>query len=271
MADDFLLCSTLRYDRQLTTARSQGLKHARWNFEHESPIYLLDYHRDRLLKAASHWGWKHAVESLQGPSGLESLSRGLQELIGTSQESPLRLRILVDRQGDIKYEKYDVPDVPLPQLFPRRLPSPGMESSAEEPPKQPEYVVVIDGTRTERSPHTHFKTTHRPAYDAACQRASMAPGELKEVLTVNAAGYVMEGTRTTPYLWRKGRWVTPPVSSEGFSLEHGSGGQDGVSRRWALECGIVEQEPVAANALVDGEECWLSNGARGFMFARIQL
>lgn len=234
MDNEFLLVSTPRYDPQLTTAPSLGLNHGGWNYRHESPIYLLDYHRDRLLKAASHWGWEPAVELLDGPSGLESLSRGLGEFIGSSQESPLRLRILVARNGDIKYEKFDIASAPLTTFFPRRLPTPGSEPTARDPPKYPQYVLVVDSAETTRSEHTHFKTTSRPVYDAARRRAEITPGGLKEVLTVNSEGFVMEGSITTPYFWRGERWVTPPVS-DGFNEEAGSGGQDGVSRRWALE------------------------------------
>ena len=235
MADDFLLVSTPRYDPQLTTVPSRGLDHAKWNYDHQSPVYLLDYHRDRLLKAASYWGWRPAVTLLDGSSGLESLSRGLEEFIGTSHENPLRLRILVDRHGEIKFEKFDIPPAPLETFFPRRLPAPGSRPAEQEAPQHPEYVLVVDSARTARSDHTHFKTTSRPAYDAARRRGGIVPGELKEVLTVNMEGYVMEGSITTPYFWRGGRWVTPPVSDTGFSEQGGSGGQDGVSRRWALE------------------------------------
>ena len=235
MPSDFLLVSTPRYDPQLTTVPRQELTHARWNYEHESPIYLLDYHRDRLLKAAAHWRWKPAVDRLDGPSGLDSLSRGLLEFIGTSQQSPLRLRILVDQHGEIKFEKYDIPSAPLGTFFPPRLPAPGSRAAEQEAPKHPEYVLVVDGAKTARSEHTHFKTTSRSAYDAARQRAEIAAGELKEVLIVNPAGYVTEGSISTPYFWRGERWITPPVSDMGFNEHDGSGGQDGVSRRWALE------------------------------------
>ena len=72
-------------------------------------------------------------------------------------------------------------------------------------------------------------------YDAARERANIRPGVMKEVLVVNRDDQsVMEGSTTTPYFWRDGRWVTPPVSAK-FSWKDGSGGQDGTSRRWALE------------------------------------
>lgn len=72
-------------------------------------------------------------------------------------------------------------------------------------------------------------------YDAARQRAGISYADPVEVLVVNQDdGSVMEGTFTTPYFWRAGHWVTPPVAAQ-FSWEEGNGGQDGTSRRWALE------------------------------------
>ncbi|KAF4125683.1 4-amino-4-deoxychorismate lyase [Geosmithia morbida] len=237
-ADEFHLFSTLRYDPQLTDVPQQGPQHAGWNYDNKSPIYMLDHHRDRLLKAASHWGWERAVQTLEGPAGLESLADGLEDFVGPDQSSPLRLKILVDRHGQVTFEKADTPRVPIRQLFPTRLPAPRERphSPGGEPPKVQAqcYALVLDGAKTVRSEYTHFKTTHRPMYDGARQRANISPADLKEVLTVSPDGSVMEASITTPYFWRKGRWVTPPVS-DGYSDIDGSGGQEGTSRRWALE------------------------------------
>lgn len=35
--------------------------------------------------------------------------------------------------------------------------------------------------------------------------------------------------------------------------------------------GIAEEEDVRVDSLIDGEECWLSNGVRGFLFGKIRL
>lgn len=234
MTTSFRLFSTLRYDPQLIEVPRNGPNHAGWNYHNESPIYLLDYHRDRLLNAASYWGWEDAVKVLEGATGLESLIRGLENSIGPSQTSSLRLKILVDRHGEVEFEKFHTPSVPLEHLFPSRLPSPEEDAGPHVLRKHPQYVLIKDSQSTVRSEHTHFKTTNRAMYDAARERAMISPGELKEVLTVSSDGYVMEASITTPYFWRGGRWVTPPVS-RGYSDTVGNGGQEGTSRRWALE------------------------------------
>lgn len=233
MAEDFSLFTTMRYDPRLKQIPGEGAKTAGWNFENESPLYMLDFHRDRILRAATHWEWKPAIEALTGDKGLASISQKAVDLVGPSQ-SPLRLRIVVDRGGETMCEKYNTPEVPLQNLFPERLPPPGVFSQSD-PQNYAQFTVLVDDTGLARSEFTHFKTTKRAMYDAARQRAGIAPTDQKEVLVVNKEdGLVMEGTITTPYFWRDGRWVTPAVSSR-FSEEEGSGGQDGVSRRWALE------------------------------------
>ncbi|SPQ21000.1 e9cf3065-90ff-48b7-9078-acd988178954 [Thermothielavioides terrestris] len=204
MEADFQLFSSLRYDPVLLQVPASNLTHAGWNWVTSSPLYMLDYHRDRMLQAAAHWGWQAAVEVLDGDAGLKRLAGFVMDSIGGNQPSPLR-------------------------------------------------------------------TTKRAVYDGARQRAQISLADKKEVLIVNEAdGTVMEGSTTTPYFWREGRWVTPAVNMEDKS-EKGAGGQNGTSRRWALEKGLAVEGTILASSLVHDEECWLSNGVRGFFFGRVKL
>lgn len=233
---DFRLFSTLRYDARLRAVPHEGPSHAGWNHSTSSAIYMLDLHRDRLLRAASHWGWEPAVRVLEGPEGLASLAQRFDEFVGPDQTTPLRLKVLVDHEGQLAFEKADTPELPLEQLFPSKLPAPGHEAGPHEAPRTSCFKLVLDSKGTPRSAHTHYKTTHRPVYDAARQRANVTLSTpTKEVLVVGDDGSVMEASITTPYFWRGGRWVTPPVSRNGYSDIEGSGGQEGTSRRWALE------------------------------------
>lgn len=34
---------------------------------------------------------------------------------------------------------------------------------------------------------------------------------------------------------------------------------------------LAVEEPIHADSLVDGEECWISNGVSGFIAAQVQL
>ena len=235
MGDEFSLFTSLRYDPELTQISRKGLSYAGWNFKNESPFYMLDYHRDRMLRAAIHWKWQPAIDALTGDHGLQTLSEIALQAVGSSQESPLFLRILVTNEGEIRFEKFNTAALPLENLFPERLPPPGSAYQENDPKKEPSYTLLVDDVETARSEYTHFKTTKRGMYESARQRASILPTDRKEVLIIHQDnGYIMEGTITTPYFWRDGKWVTPPVS-DSFSWEVGSGGQDGTSRRWALE------------------------------------
>lgn len=235
MTEEFSLFTSLRYDPKLIQVRARGLADQGWNFDHDSPFYMLDYHRDRMLKASKHWRWQPAIDKLTGDEGLQYLKRLLTEAVGTSQTTPSRIRVVVSREGDIKVENFSTPELSLDNLFPRRLPPPTSVLTQADPPKQPHFLLLVDAAETARSEFTHFKTTKRAMYDSARHRAGLSPADAKEVLVINQDdGSVMEGTITTPYFWRDNRWVTPPVSTK-FSREDGNGGQDGTSRRWALE------------------------------------
>ncbi|EJT80701.1 hypothetical protein GGTG_00695 [Gaeumannomyces tritici R3-111a-1] len=278
MADQrFELFTSLRYDPRLMPVPSfHGCgDNGGWNFSKPSPLYMLDFHRDRMLRAATHWGWARAVNAIAGEEGLERLEAfimGLPEL----GDRPLRVKVTLSKEGQFGYEANPVSEVLLANLFPTLLPPPSESSGAAgpgsdgAPAKEPVYTVVADLEQTAQSEYTHYKTTKRDMYDAARLRAGIAMPE-KEVLLVNAAnGNIMEGSLTTPYLWRGGRWVTPPVTPK-FSPDKGSGGQDGTTRRWSLARGLCVEEAINASTLIEGEECWISNGVRGFMFGRISL
>ncbi|CAM1500948.1 Fc.00g101100.m01.CDS01 [Cosmosporella sp. VM-42] len=271
MGDEFSLFTSLRYDPGLIQIHKKGLSHAGWNFENESPFYMLDYHRDRMLRAATHWKWQPAIDALTGDHGLHALSQVAQGAIGSSQHSPLRLRILVTHEGEIRFEKFSTREMPLENMFPERLPPPSSVHNENDPKREPRYTLLVDDVETARSEYTHYKTTKRAMYDSARHRAKIIPTENKEVLIIHQdSGCIMEGSTTTPYFWRDGKWVTPPVSAS-FSWKDGSGGQDGTSRRWALEKGLASEQVVKGDSLLEGEECWISNGVRGFLCATIAL
>jgi len=90
--------------------------------------------------------------------------------------------------------------------------------------------VLPDSQRVKPSLFTSYKTTSRDMYMAARQRVGIHDmAEKKEVLIISEKdGEIMEGSLTSVFFWRNGKWTTPPISS---------GGQIGTTRRWALEKG----------------------------------
>lgn len=238
---NFQIFSSLRYDPSLPSLiNTAPPPTTSYNHTTPSPLYMLDLHRDRLLRAATHWDWSPAISTLSGPLGLRRLAAAIHQELPTPPGQPLRVRVAVSPDGSMDVTTSPVPETSLGNLFPARLPPPGSPDSNSNNNNTPSktttrYDVVIADLTTPRSEFTHFKTTIRSVYDTARERASVTLTSTKEVLLVNSAdGSLMEGSTTTPYLWRDGGWVTPRVS-RGFSDVEGSGGQDGTSRRWALE------------------------------------
>jgi branched-subunit amino acid aminotransferase/4-amino-4-deoxychorismate lyase len=231
---DFQIFTSLRYDRELCDVPESELHFAGWNYRNKSPLYMLDFHRDRLLRAAKHWRWDKVIQVLEGESGLQKLSSLILDHVKSKDEGPLRVRITVSQESEVGCETWPTPKKSLQNLFPKELPAPGVPCGEGIPSREGVHEVVVDDGGTARSEYTHFKTTRRAMYDTARQRAGIRLGDLKEILIVNQEnGCIMEGSTSTPYFWRKGRWVTPPVPSQ-FSSEEGSGGNDGTTRRWAL-------------------------------------
>lgn len=243
---------------------------------------MLSFHRDRILQAANHFGWTTAATSISGDSGLRRLTAYLGSSISTSAE-PLRVKILINFHGKLSIENNKTPIVPLCNLFPARLPAPRTEpvpepaissltggvltSSVAEltgtPLGRHPWVVTPDIIHTLPSSYTSHKTTSRGVYDAARLRAQIhAATDPKEVLLISSKGEIMEGSLTTPYFWRNGKWTTPLPES---------GGQLGTTRRWAIEQGLCREDVVTGSSLIAGEDCWVSNGVRGFLFGKIHL
>jgi 4-amino-4-deoxychorismate lyase len=243
------LFSSLRYDPLLTDI----LDNSEFSQSRTpSPFYMLAYHRDRILQAAEHLNYDQAAKVLRGGQGLELVLRKLTEIIDTQCPSPLRVRILVSPDGTLKVESNPVPVVRKETLYPSRLPPPKEAPQTQvssltggalilgkgdavsgDPPTSDPWVVMADPMKTAPTLYTSYKTTCRDMYNSARERVGIKDmAEKREVLLVsNNHGEIMEGSLTTPYLWRNGKWTTPHVSS---------GGQIGTTRRWALEKGYVK-------------------------------
>lgn len=277
---DYQLFSALRFDPLLLESPTNTALAGT-----PSPFYMLSYHRDRMLQAAQHFNWTDAASQISGAAGLERLLKTLQATIDVKSSTPLRVRTLLHYSGEITVEAGEVPKIPLDNLFPSRIPPPAASamkvspltggvltlgendsliSGTGEPEQKTPWTVLVDPKKTDPSPFTTYKTTCRDMYDAARSRAEIENFvEPREVLIISSADdEIMEGSRTSCFFWRNGRWVTPPISS---------GGQAGTTRRWLLEKGFCEEEAVIADSVIDGEECWLSNGVRGLMWGKVKL
>ncbi|TAQ86682.1 hypothetical protein B7494_g5006 [Chlorociboria aeruginascens] len=242
-----------------------------------SALYMLAYHRDRIVQAGQHFGWGAVTTAFQGDLALINLQATILSKLDTSSQTPMRIKLIVHYHGTITIETSPTSPVDLANLFPTRIPPPASASSikgspltggaltlgsndtvAGDPVKSEAWIVIPDRMRTIPTSFTKYKTTERYVYDIARKGVDIKDfKEKREVLLVSEKdGEIMEGSLTNCYFWRGGQWVTPSVDC---------GGQTGTVRRLCVE-GVVK-----FNELVDGEECWLSNGVRGLVWGKIQL
>jgi 4-amino-4-deoxychorismate lyase len=276
---DFQLFSSLRFDPVLLECKENSELALG-----PTPFYMLSHHRDRLLQAAEHFQWRKAIAQISGTNGLLYFTETLKAAIDPSETKSLRVKALLDHNGTITVETSETPKVPLENLFPARIPSPRslelqesllvggatMAAPRDEvsghgnPQQNSAWTILSDSVKTNPSSFTTYKTTHRDMYTNARARMGINSfTEPNEVLIISESdGEIMEGSLTSVFFWRSGRWVTPPISS---------GGQTGSTRRWLIQKGMCEEEVVRNDSLVDGEECWVSNGVRGWIWGRVQL
>jgi 4-amino-4-deoxychorismate lyase len=244
----FQLSSSLRYDPLLillpanTEAWESGIKET-------SPFYMLPHHRDRMLQAAEHFGWTKAADTIRGPAGFAHLLKKLTEAVNIQSPTPLKVKVLLSHVGSIAVESSPAAPVTEANLYPKRIPPPKAAAQVKvsprtggaltvgdgdavhgDPPMTEAWDVLSDTVRTKPSPYTSYKTTSRDMYTGARERVGITDmAEKREVLIISEKdGEIMEGSLTSVFLWRNGKWTTPPVSS---------GGQVGTTRRWALEKG----------------------------------
>ena len=145
-----------------------------------------------------------------------------------------------------------------PLLFPTSLDT--FQPKCEASRTATLFQAVLDTLPTARSIHTKDKTYWRHTYDYARSCAGIQTyQDMKEVLLFNCDGEIMDGSITTPYFFRNGRWVTP---------QNSCGGQIGTTRRWAIDQGLCTLGIIPADSLRHDEVIWLSNSVKGFFTAR---
>lgn len=136
-------------------------------------------------------------------------------------------------------------------------------SDKEETTTSEPWRIYLDSIPTQPSAFTQFKTTSRAMYMDARARVGIRDfQEPAEVILWNPERQLMEGSLTTLFMFRSGRWVTPPISS---------GGQEGTTRRWLLDRGLCEEAVISLDSVEDGEDCYLSNGVKGVIWGRMTL
>lgn len=260
--------TSVRYDASLRASPENTAA----SFNISCPFYLLEHHWTRLRVAE--WSAQFWTDSGIPPKAHSRPADFLHSLLFAVRQwershpkeaewaEALRVRRRVYQSGRVTTEIYQIPRQPLHVLFPQSLDLGGGDGASNgviAGSTEPEWTAVLDVRPTEVTDATMYKIWDRsPQSRARADAGILTLGATKEVLMYNAEAEVLDGSNSTPYFHRQGKWVTP-VSS--------SGGLQGVTRRWALEKGLCVEGVVATDSLEDGEVVWFSNGVRGFFRA----
>lgn len=217
-------------------------------------IYMLEHHWTRLQVAK----WSTSLARSSPAELLFNFLRGVKQWHANNpgeQPEALRIKLRWYAGGKMTTEISRTARVPMERLFPASF------GSASHQPPGVDWTITLDDVATEASATTMYKTHDRCCYDRAREVAKIRSYlELKEVLLYNTDSEVLDGTLATPYFWRYGQWVTPGSAS---------GGQQGTTRRWALEKSLCSEDVVMKDELQVGEIIWLSNAVKGYYRARL--
>lgn len=243
--------ATILYDPALT----KYPENTKASFNRPSPFYLLEHQWTRLQVA--NWSKDRSPNSHGTPTvfynSLISATRQWHQENPDKRPTCLRIKVRAYLCGTTTFDVRQ-PSVERQRnlLFPKSF---GIPSQL---PKT-QWTAVLDNQPTEASESTMVKTSDRMPY--ARPRAAVRIPNMttpKEVLLFNTEGNILDGSTSTPFFYRNGRWVVP-ISS--------SGGLQGTTRRWALENGLAVEAVVPKDTLEVGETVWLSNAVWGFYFA----
>jgi 4-amino-4-deoxychorismate lyase len=246
--DEPYVYATVLYDPSLT----KHPENTKVSFGRPSPFYLLEHQWTRLQVA--NWSKDRSPNSHGSPSVFyNSLVCAIRKWY---QENPdkrptcLRIKVRAYQSGPTTFHvRQPSVERQINLLFPKTFGVPSKLPTTQ-------WTTVLDNRSTEVSESTMMKTSDRMPYArprAAAQIPSMTGP--KEVLLYNPEGNILDGSTSTPFFFRNGRWVVP-ISS--------SGGLQGTTRRWALENGLAVEAVVPIKSLEVGETVWLSNAVWGF-------
>ncbi|EJD05274.1 uncharacterized protein FOMMEDRAFT_27438 [Fomitiporia mediterranea MF3/22] len=266
---DFDLFTSFRYDPKLLTSP--------WNTavnKIETPYLFFNYHIERLVAAALHFGWYRALDAVQAPGASARIrhmcDQAVMDCVLPDKEKGLGLRVLLSITGDIRVEAHPTRPLTRDPLLAASI-NPLTTPTSRLP--TPIFTVQLDTQPTPTSAFTSFKTTARAHYDAARARRGIKDRrELREVLLYNERGEIMEGSVRNVAFWRGGDandpsfgvgvggWVTPPDRS---------GGLPGTVRRYLLERGMMKEGIIRVSDVKIGEYVLLSNGWDGTILGRV--
>ena len=185
----------------------------------EKGFFLLDCHMKRLTESAVYFGY--AIK-------MDSIEKELKALIDKFELVPYKLRLLVDSDGKISWQK---------------------EKLEKERYVKPRKISLAKSAVNSQDIFLYHKTTHRKTYDEA---KSTCP-EYEDVLLWNEREELTESTKANAAIEIDGELFTPPVSC---------GLLAGTYRAFLLQRGKIKERVLPVKDLSRESKIFLLNSVQ---------
>ncbi|KAI6120682.1 aminotransferase [Pisolithus croceorrhizus] len=233
-----------------------------------SPYLLLSHQFHRFVSASVAAQWPSAHLTFDK---LKSVCDNVvRKANGTCMRRPLKIRLILSPSGDLTASAAPIP----PLRYDPTLPSLFTPDAVSPVPFEPIWRIHIDTQPT--SDTMSMKTTNRRPYDDARARAGMpplgvpshdvdAPACPDDVILYNASGAVTETSICNIAFYRRGRWITPPLSVGCIS---------GIVRRWLLENNRIHEaddHELSLSTICDNDWALVFNGVIGCRLGKVRI
>ncbi len=196
-------------------------------FEPGKGIWLYDRHLKRLAASAGYFGF--SFDALR-------VRDAVQAVLAAKTVERSRVRVLLDEEGHVT-----VTVTPQPAAGPAAV----------------MRYVVSDSRLSSADLFLYHKTTRRELYDTEWKHYSETLGA-DEVIYLNERGELAEGSRTTIFVTRGDKLLTPPLTV---------GLLPGTLREELIEEGRAVEAQLVLNDLAGADAVYLGNSVRGLVKA----
>lgn len=195
--------------------------------EPEKGIWLRGYHLARLAASAAYFGFVFDASKVHD---------AIESAISGNTNERLRVRLLLDEDGGVTVTTAPQPAAPADAVM---------------------RYVVSDSRLNSSDLFLYHKTTRRELYDREWKHYADTLGA-DEVIYLNEAGELAEGSRTSIFIARDGKLLTPRLAA---------GVLPGTLRAALLDEGRAEEARLTIQDLNGAAEIYLGNSVRGLMRA----
>lgn len=195
--------------------------------EPEKGIWLRGYHLARLAASAAYFGFVFDASKVHD---------AIEAAISGNANERLRVRLLLDEDGGVTVTTAPQPAAPADAVM---------------------RYVVSDSRLNSSDLFLYHKTTRRELYDREWKHYADTLGA-DEVIYLNEAGELAEGSRTSIFIARDGKLLTPRLAA---------GVLPGTLRAALIDEGRAEEARLTIQDLNGAAEIYLGNSVRGLVRA----